>query len=68
MTERAPGCSVLGVRATQLLLPKLGCDACGAEPLRSAQVRKRVQEKGNPLSKGAGWSLIKPRGDCASRV
>lgn len=66
--RKGPGLQCSGVRVTQLLLPKLGCDAYGAEPLHSAQVRKRVQEKGNPLSEGAGWSVIKPRGDRASRV
>ena len=56
----------LGARSVRLLLPEPGPGARRAEPLHNAQVRKRVQEKGNPLSERAGGSLIKPSGVCAS--
>lgn len=78
LTQRAPGQVLrrgalvpgprLGAGAAGLLLPELGPGARGAEPLHNAQVRKRVQEKGNPLSERAGGSLIKPSGVCDSRA
>ena len=58
----------LGALFVRLLLPEPGPGARRAEPLHNAQVRKRVQEKGNPLSERAGGSLIKPSGVCASRA
>lgn len=60
-----PGCEARG-SSCQLLLPEPGPGARRAEPLHNAQVRKRVQEKGNPLSERAGGSLIKPSRECAS--
>lgn len=76
LTQRAPGQGLrkgalvpaarLGARAARLLLPGPGVRR--VEPLHNAQVRKRVQEKGNPLSERAGGSLIKPSRDCVSRA
>lgn len=62
-----PGCKA-GGSSRQLLLPEPGLGARRAEPLHNAQVRKRVQEKGNPLSERAGGSLIKPSRQCARRA
>lgn len=78
LTQRAPGQGLrkgalapgvrLGARAARLLLPEPGPGVRRVEPLHNAQVRKRVQEKGNPLSERAGGSLIKPSRDCVSRA